>query len=432
MQTDDLLQLQEPVAAAGAIRAVNGFNGRLLTGGDLTRLQEARRTGDSHLGLALGDGVAFGLDVVEHPDLSSAAAPVLRIAPGLALNRLGQALRLEHETGVALTRRFESPIPATLFEPCNPIAAGTYVAGAGVYVLTIAPASLPEGRAQSNGLDPAAVRCNIDATVEALQFRLLPIEPRHYADLDLGSPQLRNRLAYRCFGPGVQPARLADVFGAGPRDDGLLETLRPAPLGDADVPLALLYIAGSAEIRFIDTWSVRRSPAQRYHDGPLPALAEPRRIAIGQAMFNQFHAQAANWATPSGLGAVTARSHCRFLPPVGIIPVPEEAEVGDARARAFFAGMSHRGPAFINAARLEGLIRDSFAYPPVDTTSDELLWLYRVRENRMAIELAGGGSAPPRSYLVFASGHLPYIADGQYDLGYWDYSNYALARGVTA
>jgi hypothetical protein len=62
-----------------------------------------------------------------------------------------------------------------------------------------------------------------------------------------------------------------------------------------------------------------------------------------------------------------------------------------------------------------------------DPGKGEMIWLYRVRENRMAIDFAKGGQQP-RSYLVFASGHLPFIGDAQFDLGHYNYANYASAR----
>ena len=62
MDLDDILQLQQPLKDGG-IRSVNFFNGRMLTGKDLSREQTARREADSRLGLAIGDGVAFGLEV---------------------------------------------------------------------------------------------------------------------------------------------------------------------------------------------------------------------------------------------------------------------------------------------------------------------------------------------------------------------------------
>src|SRR5580765_2275880 len=93
MDANSVLQLQPPLADGG-IRSVNFFNGRLLAGKDLSREQAARREADARLGRALGDGVAFGLEVARDQSLDKPAAPVLNIKAGLAINRLGQTLRL--------------------------------------------------------------------------------------------------------------------------------------------------------------------------------------------------------------------------------------------------------------------------------------------------------------------------------------------------
>lgn len=429
MNTDPILQLQEPFTDGG-IRAVNFFNGRLLTGKDLSREQEARREADARLGLALGDGVAFGLEVSRDAAQSKTGQPVLRIEPGLALNRKGQTLRLLEPVSLALTRSVEASVTACLFSACQPIAGGSYVAGAGLYLLTIAPAAKPEGRAADSGLDPANPRCNTDATVEAVQFRLLPIKRADYADLDVGAADFRNAIAYRCFGAGVQSDWFVDLLGATPRRDDLLERLRPAPLTDQDVLLALLFFTGAANLDFIDMWAARRPLSRDDTAEALGSLGGTRRIAVGQAMFRQFQQQVAEWAPYGELGAITARSHCRYLPPVGIIPVPEETDDTDAMATRFFNGMTCRGPVFINGARLEAVVRDSFCYPPVDAQGEELVWLYRVAENRIAINSAHG-TKTPGSYLAFASGHLPYAADARYDLARFDYSNYALVASTT-
>ena len=244
MKLDDLLQLQQPLKEGG-IRNVNFFNGRLLTGKDLTREQLARREADARQGLAIGDGVALGLEVGRDVDLDSPASPVLRVKAGLAVNRAGQTLRLTGDTSVALTRKFSANGSTTdcVFVSCNPIADGVYVAGAGVYILTIAPAQASEGRAPTNGLDPANVRCNTDATVEAVQFRLLAINPQRFADLDLSSPLFRNRLAYRCFGIEAREQGAIDPWRADPSSYGLVDELRATggALTDCDVPLALVY-----------------------------------------------------------------------------------------------------------------------------------------------------------------------------------------------
>ncbi|MGC2775399.1 MAG: hypothetical protein WA418_07130 [Bradyrhizobium sp.] len=424
---DDLLQLQQPLKEGG-IRSVNFFNGRLLAGKDLSREQTARREADWRLGLALGQGVAFGLQVEFDAQLSKATLPVARVKAGLAFNRRGQALRLTDNAHVALARRFETASANRLFSNCTVLGGGTYVAGAGAYLLTIAPAEMSEGRAPTNGLDPANVRCNTDATVEAVQFRLLWVNPSAYLGLDVAAPSFRNELAYRCFGVGVQPSWFENLLGAAVRQDDLLEALRKTVLSDLDVPLALLVFTGAADVRFIDLWAVRRPLARADANGALASLLDTRRLAVGQAMFLQFQEQIAGLAPPAGdLGGVTARSHFRYLPPAGVIPVAEETDATDAAATKFFKDMTYRGPAFINAARLEGLLRESLCYPPIDTQDAEMVWLYRVRENRKAIDFAGG-AARPRSYLVFASGHLPYRGDAQFDLASWNYGNFALAR----
>ena len=144
-------------------------------------------------------------------------------------------------------------------------------------------------------------------------------------------------------------------------------------------------------------------------------------------MFMQFQEQIASLRTGSGdLGSVTASSRFALLPPVGVIPVSPEVDATDAEATKFFAGLTYRSPVFINVARLETLIRQSLTYPPIDVASGEMMWLYRVRENAMAADFSTG--AKPQHFVVFASGRLPYIGDAQFDLAYWNYGNYAVAR----
>ena len=426
MTSDDVLQLQQPLTAGG-IRNVNFFNGRLLTSKDLTREQEARREADARLGLALGEGVAQGLEVAEDKRTGRPAGTYVSVNAGVAINRAGQVLRLPQKTTVALTQQFTSDLlDACIFSNCERLRGGTYVTGAGVYVLTLAPSTATEGRAATNGLDPTNVRCNTDTNVEALQFRLLKLTTKMLSGLDFGSSTLRNELAYRCFGAGIQSDWFASLLTAQPRKDDLLEALREVGLGPLEVPLALLHFKGATTLGFVDTWAVRR-PLHRPDSGAMGGLVETRRMAVGRAMFMQFQAQIAELGAPILLPSnLAAKTHFRYLPPVGVLPVAEEGDETDQQASKFFAGMTFRRPAFINAARLESLVRDSLHFPPIDTQSGELVWLYRVRENRTAIEILKPTPAP-RSYIVFASGHIPYLADAQSDLGRWNYSNYARA-----
>lgn len=426
----DLLTLQEPLLEASAIRSVNFFNGRLLGARDLSRVEDARRTGDWRLGQAIGEGVAFGFDVARDAaaegKITGTPSAVVSVSAGLAINRQGQALRLTCDTSVQLVRPAQAPVDAgTIFAACGTGGGGTYFAGAGLYVLTVAPAEADEGKAATNGLDPLNVRCNTDATVEGLQFRMLPVKDSLYAGLDPAGAAFRNRISYRCFGNAQRAAWIADPFADALDAYGLVDDMRGSIMTDCDVPLALIYMQGAATLLFIDCWAVRRRPGVDTAAASWPPFVSRRRVAEGEAMFLQFQDHVASLRASLGdLGGTTAKAAFAFLPPVGVIPVMRDMWGGDYRAKAFFTGLTIRGPAFINGAKVEALVRRSLAYPPIDLSSGEAIWLYRVRENDLAAPAAAADNH--QRYIVFASGHMRYEGDGRYDLAYWDNGNYAL------
>src|SRR5258708_34689506 len=86
MATADPQQLEQPLSA-GAIRSVNFFNGRLLSGRDLSRLEDARRQADRLVGLGLGEGVASGLAISFTRAMSPPGPPVAHLGTGIAINR---------------------------------------------------------------------------------------------------------------------------------------------------------------------------------------------------------------------------------------------------------------------------------------------------------------------------------------------------------
>ena len=55
---------------------------------------------------------------------------------------------------------------------CQPLQPGTYSAGAGAFLLTIAPAKRGEGRAKVSGLGNEDAGCNIAFSIHGVQFRL--------------------------------------------------------------------------------------------------------------------------------------------------------------------------------------------------------------------------------------------------------------------
>jgi hypothetical protein len=426
---DNVLQLQQPMTEGG-IRNVNFFNGRLLTSKDMTREQAARREADARLGLAVGDGIAFGLEAERDLQLDRPSAPVLRVKAGLAVNRQGQTLRLTADTSVALSRRFDASgtTPCDcVFANCNPIADGTYVAGAGVYVLTIAPAQSNEGRAPTNGLDPTNVRCNTDATVDGVQFRLLSINPLRFADLDLSSPRFRNRLAYRCFGIEARQQNAIDPWRDDPASYGLIDELRASSLTDCDVPIALIYWTSDG-LRFVDLWAVRRRLLEpdALRDGAFQARA--RRLVEAEAMCAQFQQHLADLLAESPAPTtVVATDHFRYLPPFGLLPLQNLTLRGFSDA-TFFADLPRRPhpgsgqtTPFIDQRLLSALRQEALTHAPTDTTRSEFVWIYRPWQNVKARD--DGQTVQPM--LAFASGLIPDMAVARFDMARADYSNYA-------
>jgi hypothetical protein len=53
-----------------------------------------------------------------------------------------------------------------------------------------------------------------------------------------------------------------------------------------------------------------------------------------------------------------------------------------------------------------------------------MVWDYRVRENADP-NATPAGRPGPGPYLVFGSGHLPYLGDPHFDVNRWDYCNWA-------
>jgi hypothetical protein len=409
----EYLALDAPITDA-AIRTVNFFNGRLLTGPDLAREQQARREADQRLGQAVGDGIAHGLMVSLARTPAPDGRPAVAITAGLAVNRRGQPLMLARTVQVALGT--PSPPAARvasrecLFSDCAPVPSGDVVRGGGIWLLSIAPAFADEGRAPVSGLIDAPARCAIDAVAEAVRFRIIEVRSGLHG-LALDDPRLRNRLAYRCFGNAVARAWASGLPGGQPAGDDLIDALRRDGLDDADVPLALIAFDAAGGALFCCPHSVRR-PIDGSAQGPaLFDAVRPRRDAVGQAMLAQFIDQL---ATSDAL-ARPLRERFAHLPAAAL--VGGLGALPDERIRAWFAGMTVRGPLYIDPARIEPLLRASLTAPAIDTASDHAIILYRV-------------ARPPREVgepaLIFASGHLPIASEARFNLAHWDFANFAL------
>jgi hypothetical protein len=411
----------DEAVTGGALRTTHFFNGRLLTGEDLDREQRVQTTRVARLGTAVGDGVAFGLTVRPAPS-SSAARPVVGVRAGLAVNRAGAALELSRDVDVVLARSGPRPgsEPGGLFADCQPYTASEYSTGAGVYLLSVAPAEAVEGLAPVSGLRNADAPCNTALAVEAVSFTLVRLA-LPLSELD-AEKMLRNRVAYRMFAPDELVALERDPFGAPVRDHGLLDRLRGTCLSDDEVPLALIGWKAGRGIRFVDHWSVRRRVTRRDQWDRFGPQAGDRLRSEGEARFLQFQEQAADSVLDRSAASTVATEVFERLPAAGMLPVDGPTGTGFDEA-SFFAGLTTRGPFHVEEERAQALLRRSFLHPPIDLSLPELIWLYRVRENRDP-SVAGAGTDRP--YVIFASGHMPYLGSAQFDLSHWDFANYAL------
>ncbi|MEO6092093.1 MAG: hypothetical protein ABIT04_09820 [Novosphingobium sp.] len=426
--TETFLALNQP-AAAGGVEQVRFFNGRLLSGGDLTREQAASRAREALTGMAIGTGVVSGFDVAQSLSDKAEAGAVVTVSAGLAIAPDGTILHLPGDQRLQLTRA-GTPLrtngDSCEFGVCTASDGGSYVAGEGLYVLVASRSVRTAGRAQVNGIPGDAASCNVDREIAAVAFRLLRVRPHLLGGMSQAAPAFRNTVAFACFGSGMLASWPVNLLARDRRDDDLLTQMREFGLAQNDVPLALVAFTGALDLRFIDGWAVRRpcelADAASIGGAAIASMTSPRRIAIGRAMLAQFQDHLAALRTnAAGFPAVRARTHFPQLPPAGLLPGMDAAA-----AKTLFGGMTVRGPVHLNAAQVEPLLRESLSVPAIRSASNEVVWLYAVAENLIAGVKATAAADRPDPYLLFASGNLPYRADARFNLHRWNYANFAL------
>lgn len=349
------------------IRQPKFFNGRLLSGEDLTAQQLANRLANERLGRALGDGVAFGFEVSD-PGTGTVAAPLVWVEPGVAVNRLGQVLRLSVRIELALASQSSSFGTADddgtgLFGECDRPGEGTYVAGTGVYLLLVAPASGTQGRALVSGLGNRLTRCNVGYVVDGVCFRVVKLD-LPAAQLN-DTPHLRSRAAYTCFGIEALDDVSEHPFGPPLDAYGAVDALRAVgAVTDCDVPLAVLAWSAETGIGFVDLWSVRRRIIDPRMTDTWQPLIGDRRAAEADAALRQFQEHLRSIQLhDTVLKRRAAEDRFVFLPPAGYLPVgdgafdwhvflgpmapPAETRVDEALLRAIVHEALYRAPIVI-------------------------------------------------------------------------------------
>src|SRR5688572_22789935 len=331
------------------LRHINFFNGRLLTGGDLEDEQSAQHAHSRHLGLAIGDGIAFGLQVTR-ADSSPPDSPTVFVTKGLALNRAGQTLRLECDQLVALTR---APDPAAqdecIFTDCDPAGAGATIgSGAGYYVLTISPASRADGKAPVSGLGNTTAICNSRYSAEGVKFSAFRLSLAVN-----GTAAARSILARACFGltPDISstpwPGSLPALHQYG------WEKLMP-PGFDATINVALaVFEWTNSGLDSVWRWPVRRRIARPNPVTDWAYFSSERRAAEGEAMFFEFQNDLAGVA-PAGFAGL----RFSLLPAGGVLPPATDW-------KTFLGPLAPELITPIDASLWPGLVRDTFVREPV-------------------------------------------------------------------
>jgi hypothetical protein len=407
------------------MRSVNFFNGRLLTGEDLTAEQKANRVAHSLLGQSIGSGIAHGLEVSESTTLSNALKPVLRITRGLAINPNGGTLLLDNDTDVSLVRPAETTNggPAKTFDVCVPMETGVYIAGAGVYLLLVGPASATQGLAEVNGLNNGAAPCNSKYKAQGVQFRLVKLDLTlsELGDVD----HLRNLVAYKCFGVTDWIADVSDPFSTANTGHGLIDQLRIAKtITGCEVPLGVLYWTSADGIVFVDMWSVRRRLTDSGLNRPILSLMADRAASAAEAMILQFQDQIAVLDRSGALASLVAEDMFHWLPPVGVLPLQTGSAAG-ATILGFFGSRPRREVQFLEGSQFEDLLRSALSYGAIDLSPPEMVWLYTTRENEQSVK--SGTTA--RRFVGFANARMPFFGAPRFDVARLDYSNYVACCG---
>jgi hypothetical protein len=217
---------------------------------------------------------------------------------------------------------------------------------------------------------------------------------------------------------------------------GLVQNLYDADVLKAcEVPLAVFHwFAGSVDqsgtFRFLDNWSVRRRVTVAQPGRWQPADA---RRAEREALLQQFQEHIDDLYVDSPQ-TVEARERFAYLPPIGVLPLQGNGRRG-FEIDKFFSGLKTRPavgtipqpppayPAYtvIEASRVTALLEESLVHAPLDVASDEVIWIYQVRENIQATRVAGNTVQP---YVIFARGAVPYHGHANWDVSHWGYGTF--------
>jgi len=317
------------------------FDGRFLTGADLTRDQDYVRQRQAEMARASGSGVVMGLQASLQDGISGSA---LLIQPGHGITPSGSVVAVTAPLTVPVMDlpeidRLDAALGLKL-QPRQPIARRT-----GLFILALRPV---EFTANPIAAYPTTVtgprRVEDGDVIEATAVTLIPFpDPGGAASLD----EARRMVARRIFVEGSADGIPQDVM-----------------------PLAMLALEGGVP-RWLDMAMVRRETGA---DTPLQVALGNRPRALAEAHLLQYEAHLADVLAlrnqAGATGAFPASQYFAALPAAGRMPA--EAIQLDAMGftQAYFPPAVDIDLSFIPSDETAALVEESLVLPPVDLLAD--------------------------------------------------------------
>jgi hypothetical protein len=336
--------VQDPLVLDGLRRRPRYFDGKFLTGADLTRDQDYVRQRQADMARAGGAGVITGLRLEER---ALDRGETLLIEPGIGLTGSGDLVMITKRRQVPLldlptSRQLDAAL-GLADEPRIPLGRRS-----GLYILALRPVEFTANPIAAYPRSVTGRRTVEDGDIiEASAITLIP-----YPDL-AGASDLedaRRRVARAIFAGAGQ---------AMPQDA---------------LPLAMLAVERGT-VRWIDMAMVRRETGL---DSGLHVGVSKRSRALAEAFLGQHAnhlADVLEEAGARGFGAnFPASTFFALLPPAGQMPVQSIRADDFGFIQSYFPPSVQADLAFVPADEIPTLIEESLTLPPIDLSAspDEL------------------------------------------------------------
>lgn len=328
--------VQNPLILDGFRRRPRYFDGRFLTGADLTRDQDYVRQRQADMARAAGAGVISGLRVSNR---TLSRGQTLSISPGVGLTPSGDVVMLSKQRNVPLmdvptSRQLDAALGLSE-EPRLPLERRT-----GLFILALRPVEFTANPIAAYPRTITGKRTVEDGdVVEASAITLIPY-PDMAGAADIG--EARRKVARSIF------------WGRG------------SAMPQDALPLAMLGL-DRGTVRWIDTAMVRRETGA---DSGVHAMfaGRPRPIAEAfvlqhQAHLNDILVEMAGRGIPPVFPAASVFS---LLPPTG--PMPMQALQSDniGFTQLYFPPGVDVDLAFVPADEIAALAEEALSLPPID------------------------------------------------------------------